>query len=149
MSVCVCVCVSVRVRLDAAHVAADWLLYALHKDWAARRVGFAKADHSQDGEVEGAIDSPEAALIALLCSSPRLPPRHNLAKEGSLIAGAPLSRKGACVATPRRATWVRQCFALIARQQQHLYREHCVIVSCTSQDLIRMVQLKKKRCSCP
>ena len=30
------------------------------KDWAARRVGFAKADHSQDGEVEGAIDSPEA-----------------------------------------------------------------------------------------
>mmetsp|Transcript_65833 Transcript_65833/g.154084 ORF Transcript_65833/g.154084 Transcript_65833/m.154084 type:complete len:575 (-) Transcript_65833:50-1774(-) len=42
-------------------------------DWASRRVGFAKADHSQDGEVEGAIDSPE---------------------EGSLIAGAPLSRKG-------------------------------------------------------
>mmetsp|Transcript_19758 Transcript_19758/g.37163 ORF Transcript_19758/g.37163 Transcript_19758/m.37163 type:complete len:556 (-) Transcript_19758:59-1726(-) len=42
-------------------------------DWATRRVGFAKADHSQDGEVEGAIDSPE---------------------EGSLVAGAPLSRKG-------------------------------------------------------
>ena len=30
------------------------------KDWASKRVGFAKADHSQDGEVQGAIGSPEA-----------------------------------------------------------------------------------------
>lgn len=46
-------------------------------DWAAKRVGFAQADHSNDGEANtlgvGAIGSPE---------------------EGSLIAGAPLSKKG-------------------------------------------------------
>ena len=30
------------------------------EDWAARRIGFAQADHSQDGEVQGAIGSPEA-----------------------------------------------------------------------------------------
>jgi len=30
------------------------------KDWASKRVGFAKADHSQDGEEQGAIGSPEA-----------------------------------------------------------------------------------------
>jgi len=43
-------------------------------DWASKRVGFAQADHSQDGEAQGAIGSPE---------------------EGSLVAGAPLSKKGA------------------------------------------------------
>ena len=30
------------------------------EDWASKRVGFAQADHSQDGEAQGAIGSPEA-----------------------------------------------------------------------------------------
>jgi len=38
-------------------------------DWASRRVGFATADHSNDGEGEGAVGAPEA---------------------GSMVAGAPL-----------------------------------------------------------
>lgn len=34
------------------------------QDWASKRVGFAKADHSQDEEVQGAIGSPEAGRWA-------------------------------------------------------------------------------------
>ena len=45
------------------------------KDWASKRVGFAKADHSQDGEAQGAIGSPEARAVreaenAMFFSSP-------------------------------------------------------------------------------
>lgn len=66
------------------------------QDWASKRVGFAKADHSQDEEVQGAIGSPEAgrwATAATHGATPwrRLQPQR---QEGSLVAGAPLSRKG-------------------------------------------------------
>ena len=42
------------------------IAYRLHsEDWASKRVGFAQADHSQDGEAQGAIGSPEARRTAV------------------------------------------------------------------------------------
>ena len=61
------------------------------QDWASRRVGFAKADHSQDGEVEGAIDSPEAKTVMKACQQSLLNP---VWRRDRSLQGPPLSRKG-------------------------------------------------------